>query len=203
MLHVKSGVSNKKHIPKGELPTVPNIVVSGREENVYQYSLHHLWKRLNAGDVCLYGTISRTREEVMSDLIQEGFDVSPYTEKGCLRIVDFLSLADRNYETSDPIDVLLSIGKDELVPEKFFDVLRTEFQSLREKEPKKRFSAILDSVDRMVALIGLMNFLSFEKMIYDLLKNKECQGIGLLYTEFLSDDITRIMKKAAGIYIEL
>ena len=203
MLHVKSGVSNKKHVPKGELPTIPDIVVCGKEEDVYHYSLHHLWKRLKAGDVCLYGTISRTKEEVTSDLIQEGLDVSSYIEEGCLRVVDFLSLADRNSETSDPVDVLLSIGRDSLVPEKFFDVLNVEFQSLREKEPKRRFSAILDSVDRMIVLIGLMNFLSFEKMIYDLFKDQDCQGVGLLYNEFLADDMISLMKRIAGIFVEI
>jgi hypothetical protein len=59
-----------------------------------ELSPDYVWNRLNAGDLCLYDTISRTREEVIADLRSKGWNVSPFINAGVLRIIDYLALAE-------------------------------------------------------------------------------------------------------------
>jgi len=183
---------------------VPDIVVSGREEDVYLFSLHLLWNRLIAGDLCLYGTVSRTREEVHADLASKGWDVSPFITMGVLRIVDYFSLAEGEPTTPDEkLRVLFEIGEEALVPEMFCKVLAKEFHGMRDGEPDRRFLAMFESLERLVTLIGLENTLSAEEIIANLLKDTNSLGVALLCSEFASEETVKAIKDVAGVLIEI
>ena len=162
-------------VARAGLPVVPDIIMCGSEEDVYLFSQQLLWNRLNAGDTCLYGTISQTREEVEEDLFSRGCDVSPYVRAGVLRIADFISLVGEDNKTTDErLHVLLSMDENMLVPEKYFQVLLTEFLSWKGKRPDRIFTIFFDSIGKLVSLVGLENTLRLSKLMFTLVRSSAC-----------------------------
>lgn len=201
MKFVTSGIPNLDHL-LGGLPIAPDTVVIGDEEDVYPFSLRLLWNQLQEGNNCLYGSISRTREDVEEDLIKKGLDVLHYLEKGSLRIVDFLSLVDNDqYSSDERLSIFLSMKEDILIPERCYLVLLKGFLKLGWRSG--RFIAFLDSIDILVTLMGLEETLSFKDMMTKLSKENDSIGIGLLYNNYISRKTLEEITEAAGTIIEI
>ena len=199
---ITSGIPNLDDLLGGGLPIDPDTVVSGDEDDVYPFSQYLLWNQLNAGNNCLYGSISRTREDVKADLDASGWDVSRFINKGALRIVDALSLVGNDIQSTDErLKILLSIKEDELIPERCYLALLEGFVKLGWKSG--RFIAILDSIDKLIALMGLDNTLRFKDLMTNLLKDTSGVGIGLLYSNYISNETLETIRDAAGTFIEL
>ena len=199
-----TGISNLDRLFGGGLPREPDIVVSGSKEDLHLFSQYLLWTRLNAGDLCLYGTVSETVEGVQADLALKGWDVSPFIERRILRIVDFLSLAEKEPKTpEEKWEAIFSIGEEGLAPERIYQVLAKEFHGLRGIEPNRRFVAILDSVDMLIGLMGMKNALHYKEMMLNLLKDTNSLGVALLCNEFFSGERLETIKDTASIFIEL
>jgi KaiC/GvpD/RAD55 family RecA-like ATPase len=205
MERIHSGVSKLDQLLGGGLPVVPDIVVSGSQREIYLFAQQFLWNRLTkGGDLCLFGTLSYTRDEVIEDLASKGWDVSPFLNTGTLEIVDYLSLADDGPRPpDDKLGLLHSIHLEDLVPERFYRVLLREFYALRSHYPNRRFVAILDSVDRMIAAMGIMGTLRFEQMMLELLKSSNSVGVALLCTDFLSEELLDAIRATSSVFIEL
>ncbi len=203
MERIATGFANLDRLASGGLPSVPDTVVSGSEEDVYLFSQRLLWNCINAGGLCLYGTLSRTREDVLMDLASGGLDASPFINAGSLRIVDFLSLAGRKPQTPDEkLKAILLLGEEALSPDRFHKVLTEEFQDLT-RGKSRRFLAILDSVDKLITIMGLENTLRFEEMVVKLFRDTNSLGIALLYDEYTSDEDREAARAKASIFIEL
>lgn len=204
MQRILLGMPGLDRLLGGGLPKVPDVAVWGGEEDGALFSQRLLWNRLNAGDLCLYGTVSRTREEFYNDLVSKGWDVSPFIRAGSLRIVDYLSLADSSPQTpGERLDTLFSMGKEVLVPEGFFRVLTREFHGMRGGDRGRTFIAFLESLDKLIMAMGLDNTLRFKDLISKFLKDTNSVGIGLLCNEFLTRETSEAMRAAASVFIEL
>lgn len=204
MQRVTSGMEKLDRLMGGGLPLVPDIVFSGSKEDVHMLSQRLLVNRLNAGDVCVYGTVSRTREEVQDDLTSMGWDMSPFLEGGTLRILDYFSLAEEEPRTPrERLEALSSMDKKALDPEMIRLVFAKAVYGLRDKMPDRRFLSILDSIDALLLLFGLESTLLFKKMTFNVLKDAPNLGVGLLCNEFLSEEIVESVRTASGVFIEL
>jgi hypothetical protein len=135
-------------------------------------------------------------------LARKGFDVLPYKEKGSLRIVDFLSLVGNDqYSSDERLRILLSMKEEILIPERCYLVLLKGFLNMGWKSG--RFFAFLDSIDKLVTLMGLDETLRFKDMMTKLLKENDSVGIGLLYNNYISKETLEAITHAAGTIIEI
>lgn len=200
----RSGIPALDRLLGGGLPPTPNIVVSGSQQDTYLFSQRLIWHRLNAGDVCLYATLSRTQEELCKDLSEKGWDISPFIRTRALRAVDYLSLAGGKPETSEErLSVLFTIGKETLTPESFHQILVREFRDARDGVPERRLFIIFDSVDRLLAAMGLENTLRFAEMAFKTLQGTNSIAVALLCNEFVSEETLEAVRAVASIFIEL
>lgn len=199
-----SGIPTLDLILGGGLPKSPNIVISGNQQDVYLFSLQLIWTRLNAGDLCLYGTISRSREEVIADLDSKNRDISLFIKRRELRVVDYLALAeDRPGKPKERLSILFSMSIDTLHPENFYQVFLREFSNMRQRRLNRKFFAIFDSVDRMITLMGLENTLRFAEMVFNTLGGSSNIGIALVNNETISEEVLEAVKAASSVFIEL
>lgn len=202
--YVRSGIASLDDLFGKGLPVVPDIVACGPEKVVYPLSLHLSWNRLNAGDLCLYSTIARTREEVRHDFITEKLGVSRFIKIEALRIVDFFSLADKADELPDEKwSALLSMDETSLAPEMFNAILEKEVHSFRSRNPGRRLVIIFESLERLVTLIGLENTLTAEKMMLTILNDSNSVGVALLYDDLITTKTSEAIKAVARVFIEL
>jgi KaiC/GvpD/RAD55 family RecA-like ATPase len=204
MLYVRSGISDLDHHLGGGLAVVPDSIVSGSEEDVYLFSQQLLWNRLNAGDFCFYGTISRTREEVVVDLLSREWDVSPYIKAGMLKVADFLSLIGEDEKTTDErLETFLSLDENAIVPENYFQVLLKEFVSWKGYKTDRIFTIFFDSIDKLITLVGLDDTLRLNKLMFSLLKDVNALGVALLCNEYVSSEELETVKNVVRVFIEV
>jgi len=204
MLYVRSGIFDLDRHLGGGLAVVPDMIVCGSEEDIYLFSQQLLWNRLNAGDFCFYGTISRTREEVVTDLLSRKWDVSPYIKAGMLKVADFLSLIGEDEKTTDErLETFLSLDENAIVPENYFQVLLKEFVSWKGCNPDRVFTIFFDSLDKLITLVGLDDTLRLNKLMFSLLKDVNALGIALLCNEYLSLEELEAVKNVVRVFIEV
>jgi hypothetical protein len=163
-----------------------------------------LWHRLQAGDACVYGTLSQTRDEFLTDMQAQDRDVTRFLENGQLAVLDYLSLSDDIATTPlEKMRVLFSLWTKTINPQMFFRPLSREFWRVQNQHPTRRFFAILDSIDQIIKLVGLQATLAFRQLIDDLLHETPSRGIGLLCTDTLSTDDLKAVRNASSLFIEL
>lgn len=202
--YVDSGVASLNYLLRGGIPVAPSIVVSGSEKDIYNFSQRLVWNRLISGDLCLYGTIFRTREDVIADLNSKGWDITSFLRTGELRIVDYLALVEKEPGTPEQrLNAILSMGTEALSLEKFYEVFMREFLGAREGRSNKRLFAIFDSIDKLVEASGMENTIRFAETTMKILRETNSIGVGLLCNEFLSEEILERTKKIASLFIEL
>lgn len=200
---IPTGMPNLDHLLGGGFPPIPDVAICGSEEDIRSFAHQLLWNRLNAGDTCLYASLSQTREEVHADLVSKGWEVAPFIEKGALRIVDYFSLADKEpQKLTEKIEALYAMEEKDLVPEKFYQVLAKEFYRLKGGKAQ-RFLVMLDSVDRAIGLMGIENAFRLREMVSNLFKDTNSVGIVLLCSEYVPEEIYDWAKTAASVLIEL
>lgn len=204
MLRVESGLASLDILLNGGLPLDPDVVFYGSRDDLTQFTQSILWQRLDRGDVCVYGTLTRVRDELIREWTQRRPNVMQYLETGRLEVLDYLSLADEVAVTYvAKIQLLFSITRKLMDPAKFFHPLSREFWRVQNQHPDRRFVAILDSIDQMIGLLGLDHTLRFKAMIDALLGETNSLGIGLLYKEFVSQQELDAVRNAASMFIEL
>ena len=202
MRRVSSGITDLDGLLGGEFPIEPDIVLSGDEGDVYPLSLSLLWTQLQAGSSCLYGSTSRTSDDVQADLEAREWDASRFIDTGTLRIVDIFSLVEDTLQSTDErVQTLLSMKDDALLPERCYLVLLEGWVKVGWKPG--RFVVILDSIDTLIALMGLEQTLRFKDMMTALVKDTSSVGISLLYNNYLSYDTVETIRSTAGTFIEL
>ena len=91
--------------------------------------------------------------------------------------------------------------EDILILERCYLVLLKGFLNLGWKSG--RFFAFLDSIDKLVTLMGLEETLRFKDMMIKLLKENDSIGIGLLYTNYITKETIEAITQAAGTIIEI
>jgi hypothetical protein len=201
---VESGMVSLDFLLQGGLPLDPDIVLCGSHDDISSLAHTILWHRLQAGDVCLYGTLSRTREDVVREWAMKGRNVLPFLDDGHLEVLDYLSLADEIAQTPlEKLKLLLSMTFKTLDPAHFQHVLAREYWRVQNHHPHCRFVAILDSIDHLIGLMGLEKTLTFKMMIDTLLRDTKSLGIALLCHEPVSPKDIVAVRNAASIFIEL
>ena len=190
------------HLLGGGLPIIPDIVVSGTEKDVFLFSQCLMWNRVKSGDLCVYSTVSRTQKEVQDNSLSLGRDLSPFIRQGILRIVDY-SFFGRKSKTSDENYRTVKHVNEVLDPDSVHRVLAKEFLTLRVRRPNRRFLFIIDSMDKLITLMGLENILHFKKKVSNLFDNTNSCGLTLLYSDLLSNEILESVRREASVFIEL
>jgi hypothetical protein len=204
MSRVESGLVSLDFLLHGGLPLDPDIVVCGSSDDVSSLAHTILWHRLQVGDVCLYGTLSRTRDEVVREWAMKGRDVLPFLDDGRLEVLDYLSLADDIAQTPlEKLKLLLSMTFKTLDPSHFYHGLSKEYWRVQNQHPHRRFVAMLDSIDYVIGLMGLEKTLMFKTMMDNLLRDTNSLGIALLRHELVSAQDMEAVRNAASIFIEL
>lgn len=203
MRRVASGVSILDRLLEGGLPSVPDIIVSGLEEDIRSFSQRILWHRLNAGDFGFYGTISRLREEVYNDFISQGWDVSSFLGTRALKIVDFFYLAgddpmtpDEGWNTNFP-------ANDEVFASQLVQIFSKELVDVKRGNPHQNFLTVFESLEKLVALIGLPTTLRVKQKVLNLVKDTNSTVISLLCTDFPSDTVFNAIKAVTSVFIEI
>ena len=185
-------------------PRVPIVIVSGDPRDVYAYSLLFLWKRCNAGDLCLYGTLTRTADDVERELRDRRWDVTLYLQNGNLKIIDYLALSDTQPRTPEAkIETVWNMPPDIWQPERLHRILTTELRAMRRYHPHRRFYPILDSVDRLVMAFDIPDTLRFASLVADTLQAVNGTGIGLLDKDSLTPNQLAHVKPTANLFIPL
>jgi len=137
-------------------------------------------------------------------LAARGWDVTSFLESGVLKIVDYLSLADRKPRTPEErVSILFSIGKEALNPERFDQIFARESLAVRQRAPDRRLFIVFDSVDRLIEVLGLENTILLSKAEVNGLKGTNSIAVGLLCNEFLSRETLEVLEKMASVFIEL
>jgi archaellum biogenesis ATPase FlaH len=203
MLRAETGIAMLDRLLEGGLPSIPDIIISGLEEDIRPFSQRILWHRLNAGDKGFYGTISRTREEVHNDFISQGRDVSSFLETNALRLVDFLYLGGAEPLTPEESwNALLSINE-EIYASQFLQIFSKALQEAQRTHPRQNFLAIFESIERLVALIGLSNTLQLKQTVRNLIEDTNSIIISLLCIDVLNDTLYDTLKAETPLFIEL
>jgi hypothetical protein len=204
MSRVESGLVSLDFLLQGGLPLDPDIVICGSHDDISSLAHTILWHRLQAGDVCLYGTLSRIRDEVVRELVMNGRNVRPFLDDGRLEVLDYLSLADEIAQTPlAKLKLLLSMTFKTLEPSHFYHGLSKEYWRIQNQHPHCRFVALLDSIDHVMGLIGLEKTLTFKARMDQLLRDTNSLGIALLHRESASPHEVDAIRSAASMFIEL
>jgi hypothetical protein len=204
MSRVETGFTSLDFLLRGGIPEDPDVVICGAAPDVAMMSQSMLWHRLQAGDACVYGTLSQTRDEFLNDMQAQDHDLTPFLEDGQLAVLDYLSLSDDVATTPlDKMRVLLALWTKTINPQTLFMPLSREFWRLQNEHPSRRFLAILDSIDHIIKLVGLQATLAFKQLIDELLQETLSLGIGLLCTESLSSEELEAVRNASSLFIEL
>jgi archaellum biogenesis ATPase FlaH len=201
---VESGFTSLDFLLRGGIPEDPDVVICGTATDVAMIARNILWHRLQAGDACVYGTLSQTCDEFLTDMQTQDRDVTRFLEDGQLAVLDYLSLSDDIATTPlEKMRVLLSLWTKTINPQTLFKPLAREFWRVQNQHPTKRFLAILDSIDHVIKLVGLQATLAFRQLIDDLLHETHSLGIGLLCTDTLSTEELEAVRNASSLFIEL
>ena len=189
---------------KGSLAKTKNIVVGGRNDDAYEFSLRLASNWTNTQDICLYGTISRTREEIISDLTSRDKEISVSIANGSLRIVDYLASAEEEPGTlEERIETLLNMTPNALEPEKFYQVFMRELRDANSRHPGKKFLAIFDSLDTLFSAMGSEDSLRFAGLTFKVLEETNGVGVALLCMERMPEETLEIVRYAADVFIVL
>jgi hypothetical protein len=201
---VASGLVSLDFLLHGGFPSDPDIVICGSTVDIVPLAHAILWHRLQGGDVCLYGTLSRTRKEIVHDWAMNGWDVLPFLDDGRLEVLDYLALADDIAQTPlEKLKLLLSMTFKTFDPSHFYHGLSKEYWRVQNQHPHRRFVAMLDSIDYVIGLMGLEKTLTFKSKMDTLLQDTNCLGIALLRHELASPQDVEAVRNAASIFIEL
>lgn len=204
MSRVDSGFSSLDFLLQGGLPEDPNVVICGAATDLALLSRRLLWHRLQAGDACVYGTLSQTRREVLDELREQDYDVTPFLRDGRLQVLDYLSLYNPVAATVLPkLAVHLAMQKTPMDPNRLFKPFARAFWRVQDQHPTRRFLAILDSIDQIIALAGLPATLAFKQLVDDLLQDTNSLGIVLLCPDALPLEQLDAVRNAASLFIEL
>jgi hypothetical protein len=204
MSRIESGLVSLDFLLHGGLPMDPDVVIYGNMDDTSSLAHTILWHRLQAGDVCLYGTLSRVRDDMIRELTTKDWDILPFLDDGRLEILDYLSLADELAQTPlEKLKLLLSMTFKTLDSSHFYHGLSEEYWRVQNQHPHRRFIAILDSIDNVIGLIGLEKTLTFKARMDELLRDTNSLGIALLYQESASPREVEAVRTASSIFIEI
>jgi KaiC/GvpD/RAD55 family RecA-like ATPase len=201
---ITSGIRALDPLLRGSLAKTTNIVVSGSTDDPYEFSLDLVSNWNSTRDICLYGTISRTREEIIWDLTSRDKEISASVVNGTLRIVDYLASAEEEPGTPEErIDTLLNMTPNALEPEKFYQVFMRELKDANSRHPGKKFLAVFDSLDTLFSAMGSEDSLRFAGMTFKVLEETNGVGVALLRAERMPEETLEIVKYAADVFIVL